>query len=129
MDSAILPLSTTLSALPLRAAKAAAGALVSGPCVLCTCHSLAQPGMPANWTNLGCALIGQSWVVKANSFRASVSRKKSQESPLPSHLKVGHKAPGSSVPTASLCFGVVCEWQRAQKKNDLNETDTDFSLF
>lgn len=30
-----------LSSLPLRAAKAAAGALVLGPHVLCTCHSLA----------------------------------------------------------------------------------------
>lgn len=45
-----------LSALPLRAGKAAAGALVLGPHMLCTCHCLAQPGTPANWANLGCAL-------------------------------------------------------------------------
>lgn len=44
-----------LSPLLLRAAKAAAGALVSGPHALCTCHSLAQPETPANWANQGCA--------------------------------------------------------------------------
>lgn len=44
-----------LSPLPLRAVKAAAGALVSGCHALCTCHGLAQPETPANWANLGCA--------------------------------------------------------------------------
>lgn len=39
-------------------ARAAAGALVSGPHELCTCQSLVQPGTPANWADLGCTL---SW--------------------------------------------------------------------
>lgn len=69
---------------------------------------------------------GHSWAAKASSFRARVSRKKSQKSPI--HLRVGHRAPRASVPTGSVCFGVGCEWQRAQKKIDLKETDADFLI-
>lgn len=72
-----------LSALSLRAVKAAAGALVSGPHVFCTCYSVAEPGTPANCVNLGCALRwAEPGEAKASSLRTSVSRKKSQESPL-----------------------------------------------
>lgn len=105
-----------LSSLPLRAAKAAAGALVFGPHALCTCHRLAQPGTPANWANLGFALRWQSWVVKASSFRASVSRKMYQESPLPSHVKVGHRAPRSSVPTGPVCVGLTMSGREPKRR-------------
>lgn len=30
------------------------------------------------------------------------------------------------MPTGSLCFGVGREWQKAQKKSDLKETNADF---
>lgn len=105
-----------LSSRPRRAAKAAAGAPVLGPHALCTCHSLAQPGTPANWANLGFALRWQSWVVKASSFRASVSRKMYQESPLPSQVKVGHRTPTSSLPTGSVCVELTVSGREPKRR-------------
>lgn len=115
-----------LSALSLRAVKAAAGALVSGPHVFCTCYSVAEPGTPANCVNLGCALRwAEPGEAKASSLRTSVSRKKSQESPLPCIPQGG---PWSSEIICANCFGVGCEWQRAPKKSDLKEKNTDFLI-
>ena len=42
-----------LSALPLKAARKAVEALVSGPQELCTCPSWVQPGTPASWADPG----------------------------------------------------------------------------
>lgn len=32
------------------------------------------------------------------------------------------------MPTGSVCFGVGCEWQKAQKKSDLKEINIDFLI-